>query len=160
MNWDAIGAIGQMLGSLAVFITLGYLAVQVRYAGRELQRSTRQARYEANRELMMNRTNNVPLLRAYMKLGMTPSDALMQRGEISPEEALQVSWDGYAWWHSRSQTIECIDELSPDEREEFHAVTRLAFREGTFSRIWLEENKPFLNRKSVRYIENLLAQPG
>ena len=30
MNWDAIGAIGQMLGSIAVFVTLGYLAVQVR----------------------------------------------------------------------------------------------------------------------------------
>ena len=109
---------------------------------------------------MMNRTNNVPLLRTYMKLGMTPSDALMKRGEISPEEALQVFWDGWAWWHTRSQTIEYIDELSPDEREEFHAVTRFSFREGTFSRIWLEENKPLLNRKSVRYIENLLAQPG
>ena len=29
MNWDAIAAIGQVLGSLAVFITLGYLALQV-----------------------------------------------------------------------------------------------------------------------------------
>jgi hypothetical protein len=30
MNWDAIGAIGEVVGALAVFITLGYLAVQIR----------------------------------------------------------------------------------------------------------------------------------
>jgi hypothetical protein len=30
MNWDAIGAIGEVIGALAVFLTLGYLAVQIR----------------------------------------------------------------------------------------------------------------------------------
>ena len=30
MNWDAIGAIGEILGALVVVITLGYLAVQIR----------------------------------------------------------------------------------------------------------------------------------
>ena len=30
MNWDAIGAIGEVLGALVVVITVGYLAVQVR----------------------------------------------------------------------------------------------------------------------------------
>lgn len=36
MNWDAIGAIGQMLGSVAVFVTIGDLAVQLRYAREEV----------------------------------------------------------------------------------------------------------------------------
>ena len=30
MNWDALGAIGEIIGALAVFLTLGYLAVQIR----------------------------------------------------------------------------------------------------------------------------------
>jgi len=30
MNWDAIGAVGEMIGSLAVVATLVYLAVQIR----------------------------------------------------------------------------------------------------------------------------------
>jgi hypothetical protein len=34
MSWDAIGAIGQMLGSVAVLVTLGYLAMQLRQADR------------------------------------------------------------------------------------------------------------------------------
>ncbi len=32
MNWEAIGAIGEILGAFAVVLTLAYLAVQVRYA--------------------------------------------------------------------------------------------------------------------------------
>jgi hypothetical protein len=30
MNWEAIGAVGEIIGALAVVMTLGYLAVQVR----------------------------------------------------------------------------------------------------------------------------------
>ncbi len=30
MNWDAIGAVGEVLGALAVVVTLGYLAIQMR----------------------------------------------------------------------------------------------------------------------------------
>ena len=30
MNWDAIGAIGETVGALAVFLTLIYLAIQIR----------------------------------------------------------------------------------------------------------------------------------
>ena len=30
INWDAIGAIGEILGALAVFISLTYLAIQIR----------------------------------------------------------------------------------------------------------------------------------
>ena len=30
MNWDAIGAIGEILGALAVVLSLGYLAIQVK----------------------------------------------------------------------------------------------------------------------------------
>ena len=36
MNWEAIAAIGQMLGSVAVLVTLGYLAMQLRH-GRQDQ---------------------------------------------------------------------------------------------------------------------------
>jgi hypothetical protein len=30
LNWDAIGAIGEVIGAVAVFVTLAYLAVQIR----------------------------------------------------------------------------------------------------------------------------------
>lgn len=44
MNWEAIGAIGELLGAVAVVLSLLYVALQVRS-------STRQARFDASREL-------------------------------------------------------------------------------------------------------------
>ena len=49
MNWDAIAAVGQVLGSLAVFITLVYLLIQARHARDATQRAISQSRYEALR---------------------------------------------------------------------------------------------------------------
>ncbi len=40
MNWEAIGAIGEILGAIAVVATLAYLAVQVRQNSRATDVST------------------------------------------------------------------------------------------------------------------------
>ena len=37
MNWDALGAIAELLGAVAVFLTLAYLALQVRQNANALQ---------------------------------------------------------------------------------------------------------------------------
>jgi len=41
MNWDAIGAIGELIGAIAVFATLVYLAVQVRHSRSLLEENKR-----------------------------------------------------------------------------------------------------------------------
>ncbi len=40
MNWDAIGAIGEIIGALAVIATLAYLAVQVKQTKKHLEANT------------------------------------------------------------------------------------------------------------------------
>ena len=37
MNWEAIGAVGEIIGAVAIVATLIYLAVQVRYAKRQVE---------------------------------------------------------------------------------------------------------------------------
>ena len=39
MNWDAVGAIAELLGALATVATLAYLAVQIRQNSRSVQGS-------------------------------------------------------------------------------------------------------------------------
>ena len=39
MNWDAIGAVGEILGAAALFASLIYLALQIRIQNRESQLS-------------------------------------------------------------------------------------------------------------------------
>lgn len=52
MNWDALGAIGELVGAAAVVLTLGYLAVQIR----ENSKSSRQQSYN---DLVTRRANNL-----------------------------------------------------------------------------------------------------
>jgi len=44
MDWDAIGAIGELLGAAGVIATLGYLAIQVRQNTRAQSANTEQAK--------------------------------------------------------------------------------------------------------------------
>ena len=47
MNWEAIGAIGELVGALAVFLTLVYLAMQIRQNTEQVKQSTLTARAAA-----------------------------------------------------------------------------------------------------------------
>ena len=40
MNWEALGAIGEIVGAVGVIVTLGYLAVQIRQNTKSLRAST------------------------------------------------------------------------------------------------------------------------
>ena len=40
MNWEALGAVGEIVGAIAVVLTLGYLAVQIRQNTRTVRAST------------------------------------------------------------------------------------------------------------------------
>ena len=73
MNWDAIGAIGQMLGSIAVFVTLGFLVVQLRQNTQALTTSIFEAAIEGYNEF--NR----------FVWGSNALSALVQRALESPE---------------------------------------------------------------------------
>jgi hypothetical protein len=47
MNWDAIGAVGELIGAIAVVITLVYLAIQIRQNTKTVRASTYQSVAEA-----------------------------------------------------------------------------------------------------------------
>jgi len=48
MNWDAIGAVGEIVGALAVVASLAYLAIQIRNQNREAKAATLQQVLESN----------------------------------------------------------------------------------------------------------------
>jgi len=79
MNWDAIGAIGEILGATAVLITLIYLATQVR-------RSNELSRFNATKEIA-NQYNDLN------KLLTTESELrqlLMKTEKLSEDENEQI----------------------------------------------------------------------
>ena len=167
MKWDAIGAVGESLGAIAVFITLGYLALQVQFARREIARSISQSRVEALRTITLARATDERLnsltVRASAAVGEQSRPfvtGLMEAAGLTLEEANAVWWDQTAWWAYRVQVIPHLDELPAGERFEFEARTRANYGSPTLARFWYDSNKGTLNPEAVRYIENLLARPA
>jgi hypothetical protein len=124
MDWEEVGAIGQLLGSLAVFVTLIYLASQVRFARAEYMRSISQHRADAIRDLY-SQEREEPIRKIYVRLnaalGGTPTpfeQALIERG-ATPDEAFAMHTMQLMLWNYRLQMIPYLDELTPMDRVTF-----------------------------------------
>jgi len=132
MNWDAIGALGEVLGSIAVFVTLGYLAVQLRHARSETRRSISQGRMEANREIIkLELLDLEPRRKVDASLGLEPIPGvaeLMNVAELTWEEAYRVFMVEVAAWNYRVWTITNIEDLSPAERQLFDSAIRVKYQ--------------------------------
>ena len=167
MSWDAIGAIGQLLGSIAVFITLGYLAIQVRHARNEAGRALSQGRGEALRDLIAAMKDE-RMVSATLKMnagfGVSSNPfirALMDKAELSEGDAMLVFWNQIAWWNYFLQMIPKVDELSAMERAQFEVPIRGFFGHPGPGQLFLEHYvRPRGHPDAIRYIDNVLAQPG
>ena len=82
MNWDAIGAIGEVLGAIAVIFTLIYLAVQIRQNSASTRAQIRQSLAEAQIEYMNLRATD-PFLR-------TALEKMFMGIELDPDEQFGV----------------------------------------------------------------------
>ena len=102
MNWDAIGAIGEIVGSLAVVLTLGYLAVQIRTAQKSAIDTNRQSRAAGVREMLMTLVTEPQIQKVLDKTTPEYSSAsslLGQKFGLSSEEAsLLMNYCQYWWW--------------------------------------------------------------
>jgi len=79
MDWNAAGAVGEILGAVAVFVTLLYLAAQVR-------QSNKMALFETTREIIaqFNTCNQLIATNAAIR------QVLLKEGELSVDEAEQL----------------------------------------------------------------------
>jgi hypothetical protein len=155
------------LGSLAVFITLAYLSMQVRHARSDSQRALSQGRTEAVRELnslfvdekvRTSWEKALIVLEAPLPPDMT---VLMERAKLTHEEAIVVGVVARMNWGYKTQTIPYVDELPAIERDAFEkSIRRLYGPNGGPHRVFYETNKSMQHPDAVRYVDNLLAQPG
>ena len=90
MNWDAIGAIGELISAAAVLVTLIYLAVQVRQARKmQLAESIRATRAERREFFIALRDSPfIPEILGKFESG----------GELSEAEALRLTAHHGANW--------------------------------------------------------------
>ena len=82
MNWDAIGAIGEVVGALAVFATLVYLARQIR-------ESNKHAKSTSSKDVM-NGFGEVNALATQASLATALAKMRGEVGEVTPEQDVQL----------------------------------------------------------------------
>lgn len=127
MNWDALGAGGELVGALAVVLTLGFLAKQIRSAN-DLRRAE-------GRDLTVAQFNDwrVTLARepelASLWLRGARGDALEEADAFRFEQLVAAYFLLFLTWASRAQENEApevqalacatlCDELARDDRGE------------------------------------------
>lgn len=81
MSWEAIGAISEIVGALAVVITLAYLAVQVRHNNDLLRSESRQTLVSNDVTSLSANMSNTEVFAKYVS-----------ESELSAEEQLRMSF--------------------------------------------------------------------
>jgi hypothetical protein len=166
MNWEAIGAAGEVLGAVAVFVTLAYLANQIRHAREESRRALSQARTEANRELIalsLQDKNLEAYLKADMAFEPEPRggvEVLMSEAGLSREEALRVMNVYFAYWNYVVQIVPLVESLGESERGLFDGFIGNRFRNsGTYGKIYQAvTQKNNLQPEVITYVDNILRE--
>ena len=84
MDWDAVGAIGEIIGAVAVLATLGYVSIQVRLHARQLEAANEQ---EAFRQLseFINRVSKDPAAKSVF-------EKVSQDKPLSEQDEIDWAW--------------------------------------------------------------------
>ena len=159
MNWDAIGAIGQLLGALAVVITLGYLAVQVRVARSTAADTNRLTRAVGVREALLAAMNNVDLIETLVGAygAETYFKDLAAKFSLSINQAARADMYNLHWFwlhwgqFSSAKNRDDVIELSRHIRT-FYAtpIVRYSWDKSPFGR-------SLLDPRFVEFADGLLA---
>jgi len=144
MNWEAIGVIAEIVGAIAVVVTLIYLAIQVRQAKHEISAVGMQARASHARGALEDIVNSSELIDVFIKLDF------LNYGDygLSKKEMIRFG----AWCHTWMQTEQGSFYLLPEGAHDELRTWWLSTPAG--SEFW-ENNKGFYDDAFVEYMDSL-----
>ena len=166
MNWEALGAVGEILGSIAVLFTLVYLSFQVKHARSEFRNSIAQQRFDTHRSLTMEAVHNDDLagimnaLEEAWSPEMDRLEELEEAANLTSVEKRKFREYQKAWHIYRVQTIAEIEQLSEDQRRAFDTTTGHLYSKGVTALWykWTSKNLPFRDGKTYEYIDELVLR--
>ena len=105
MNWEAIGAIGEIVGAIAVVVTIGYLAVQIR-------QNTKSAQSASTQQILQG----IAELNEFLASAPDVTD-LFWRGTSNPESLSEDEWHRFI--HIASAMIRRLELMFLNHRQGF-----------------------------------------
>ena len=151
MNWDAISAVGEILGAIAVLVTLIYLAKQIRQNTQEIRASRVEAmlKDQANYNQML--AENKDMARIYW--------AAVENVDALPEEE-KLRWLHMCSVMMRNSEVAYFHFRQGDLPEELYLSRERWIRrylgESGF-RWWWRQYSDVLDPEFVRYVDDLLG---
>jgi len=159
MNWEAIGAIGEIVGALAVVVTLIYLAHQVRHAKNASADTNRLERSKGVREMFMDSAMDKDLRDTLTKGFLTSDyyDDLSSKLNLSPQEAATFDWAMLYWfWLHWGQYTSTTSE---SDMEELRHIVGTFYRHPSVRLCWETSPwaRPILEEEFVKFVDEILA---
>jgi len=127
MNWEAVGAIAELLGVVAIVITLGYLALQIKYSRLSTIDTNRENRVVGIRELNGHLVTNSDARAAWNK-ALGPSqrqliDDVADSLSLNSDEASLIVLQGWNWMFTHWAQYRSIK--APEDEDELRNIVSI-----------------------------------
>lgn len=148
MNWEAIGAIGEIVGAIAVVASLVYLATQIRQSTRVARSATRQAIAETAQQLGQDLLDDTGMAEIFVKH--------VSGEELSPVEELRLQARCYRdmrhWENIHYQMSEGL--MSEEQWHGFRKNLQVLFGVKAYREYWEHESELYSEsfRKEIEAI--------
>lgn len=148
MNWTKLSAIGEIVSSVAILITLGYLAVQTQQDAAATRTAVLQSTLQSDLQLLLDRANDPERETLWCKPELTDSEALAIQADMIALVRIRE-----ALWAQRAAGY--LDEPTWDS---YKAALSGNLSATNRSRAFWERSKEVLNPGFVAEIDEYLAE--
>ena len=151
MNWDAIGAVGEIIGAVAVVATLGYLARQMRQANLHAKSQARQRMIEQTQDELYQIVSDPSIHELFVRDGNLDADEQIKLNAYLASFLRQREWE---WFQYRDGI------LDKDAFESYYSVIPLLLGTARTRRWWERIGKSGFNESFVHEVDELLSSSG
>ncbi len=152
MNWQAIGAAGEVLGAIAVLLTLIYLTLQIRQNTKATRLQTAQAthQFSADGVSLLANVDTAVIWSKFIAEGYKPLSAHEQVVVGAVARVFFTSWDNHYYQYLRGSL----------ENEVHSAFENRMIRQLAIPAIfeWWQHNKVIYTKSFGEYVDGLIER--
>ena len=155
------GAIGEVVGAIAVVVTLAYLATQVRYARLAASDTSRQGRADGVREILLTTIDNPDFRRVWRKASPDTESNLVMLAErlgggITVDEADMIWHGACAWAYLHWAQFRAIK--TPEDERELESLVAGFYSRPPMSILWRGDEllRSLVDPEFVRWVDGII----
>ena len=152
MNWEAIGAVGEVMGAIAVVVSLLYVAVQIRQNTKIVAANTIQAVSTASSDITMRLAESSELSELLTKMFSEPEN-LTPKESMRMELILRAAFRNYENYYYQHKRGYLEDDMWTGYRHTM--LTQVA---GPFGEAWWKTHQVAFGKSFVDFVNSNIKQ--